>query len=334
MPVNDARHRYSGPIHRARRTPGRGRKLLLASAVAVTAVSSVVISASALATTAHRSSTHSASTKAAAHDSSSSRIFFGIVGDQGTVHADSVASVGHHEYGQVNGNVPVGRMITMGTSGMPWSEIAAAQSGSSTYANIVRWADSIKARGYTILFAFVHEPEASKASKFGTPSDYIAAYRHVVNIFRAQGVTNVDYVWQMTDWAFSAPASDPRAAARWYPGDSYVDAVGPDAYNWYNCGPGRWRDLSVPAGPALTFARAHGKKLVLPEFGSQDGPGRAQWLRNAQAWMIANRGTIEAAFYFDRPATTADNGCVFPLTSSADIGALDGIVDDTAHFTG
>lgn len=329
MPSTHARHLYDGPSHRTgpQGRLRRGRKLLIACAVAVTAVSSVAVSASA-----NSADVSPASTSAA----SDGRIYFGVVGDQSLARASSGVSLGHHIYGQLGGNVPVGRMLTMGTSGQSWSAIASAEAGSATYNNIARWADTIKSRGETVLFGFAHEPEATKQGRFGGSDAYIAAYRHVVNVFRARGVNNVEYVWQMTDFAFRVSSSDPREAAKWYPGDGYVDGVGSDAYNWYDCGPGHgnWRDLSISAAPALAFARAHGKQLVLPEFGSQSGPQRAEWLNNAHQWMIANEGSIMAAYYFDRPATTVGNGCNFPLTSSADVGALNNTVDDTAHFTG
>jgi Glycosyl hydrolase family 26 len=328
MQADHARHRYAGPSHRAQPNdrPKRGRTLLMSTAVAIAAVSSLAVSASA----------YSSSAPTTTRSTATHRIYFGVVGDQSKARANASTTVGHHEYGQVAGNVPVGRMITMGTSGQSYNAIAAARPGSTTYNNIARWADTIRSRGGTILVAFAHEPEASKHSQFGGASSFIAAYRHVVDVFRARGANNVQFVWQMTDYAFALSSSSSQQAIKWYPGDGYVDAIGPDAYNWYSCGPGhgRWRDLSIPAAPALAFARAHGKQMVLAEFGSQAGPLRAQWLNNAHQWMIANQSSIMAAFYFDRPATVANTGCVFPLSSNADVTALANIVDDTAHFTG
>ena len=73
---------------------------------------------------------------------------------------------------------------------------------------------------------------------------------------------------------------------------------------------------------------------MLAEFGSQSGPQRAAWLNSAQQYFIANRSELVAAFYFDRPPTTANGAdCNWSLTSSADIAAFRAIADDTAYFT-
>jgi Glycosyl hydrolase family 26 len=221
----------------------------------------------------------------------------------------------------------------MGINGYTYASVAAASPGSAIYANIVRWADTIGSRSNLTFFGFMKEPEASDDAHFGSVSDYLAAYRHVVDIFRSQSLTNVHYVWQMTAYSFVSTGAN--AAIHYYPGDSYVDVVAEDPYNWGGCGPGGpWRNLSIAANPALSFAEAHGKLAMLGEFASQTGPLRASWLASAQQWLIANRGEIQAAFYFDRPPTTAlGHACVWSLTSSADIAAFRAIVNDTTYFT-
>src|SRR6185436_10037774 len=84
---------------------------------------------------------------------------------------------------------------------------------------------SLKAFGVPMYLTFHHEPEDDSAA-FGTPTEYAAAYRHVVDVFRVNGVTNVSFVWTMMSWTF-----DPRSGRdpmSWYPGDAYIDAVGSD----------------------------------------------------------------------------------------------------------
>lgn len=67
----------------------------------------------------------------------------------------------NHAYGQLSGPVPIGRMISMRDNGVRWARIAASRPGSSIYADIVRWAETLKARRSVVLFAYHHEPEAS-----------------------------------------------------------------------------------------------------------------------------------------------------------------------------
>lgn len=258
------------------------------------------------------------------------RMYFGAVGNSPRTLARQLgARVANHAYGQLTGYVPPGRMITMRDNGVPWARIAAAGPGSSIYANIVRWAQTLKARRGTVFFAYHHEPEASGSATYGSPSDYIRAYRHVVRIFRAQGARNVRFTWQMTSYAFQVSGSDPRAAARWYPGNAYVDLVGSDGYNWFDWPPGRgnWVSLASVEKATLLFARAHHKRVVVAEFGCAVDPRRATWMRQAHRYLAAHRGRIAAAFYFQ-----STNGHDWPLRTAAEKRAFDAIAHDRANF--
>jgi hypothetical protein len=250
----------------------------------------------------------------------------------GTTHGgykQAVAGTGvqldDHMYSMFNRSVPTAAMITVGSNGIKWAQVAQAAPGSSLYNDIVRWAQTLKTRG-PVMLAYDHEPEASKRAGMGSPADYIAAYRHVESIFDQQGAKNIIWTWQMTANAFRVKASDHRAAANWYPGDAWVDNVGADAYNWLGCaGIGNKTNLEFAqvAAPAVAFARAHGKTASFPEWGSQDYPGRAQWLRNAQQFFVDNADTISAAFYFNVPPTGAfASSCHWFLTSPADLAAF------------
>jgi hypothetical protein len=55
------------------------------------------------------------------------------------------------------------------------------------------------------------------------PDPYKAAYRHIVNLFKEQGVTNVR-------WAFHVDATDNNNGYKWYPGDDIIDWIGTSCY--------------------------------------------------------------------------------------------------------
>ena len=59
-----------------------------------------------------------------------------------------------------------------------------------------------------------------------TPATFVAMWQHVVQYFRAAGVSNVRWVW--------SPNVDGGTGtmASYYPGDSYVDDVALDGYNY------------------------------------------------------------------------------------------------------
>jgi hypothetical protein len=237
-----------------------------------------------------------------------------------------------HAYGFFSRNVPQAEMITVKEKGTTWREVANARSGSALYGKIAGWAKTIKARGGNVILAYSHEPEAGASRKLGSPADYVAAWRRVTAIFDEQGATNVSWAWQMTAYAFKAKAGSHQSAAQWYPGDDVVDIVAADGYNWGTC---RGRSGSVASmadftDPVIAFAKAHGKRVILAEFGSVAGPGRAAWLQDAHRYLVANRDMIVAAFYFN--LHDAGQPCHWTLTTASEYAALRAMAQDTVHF--
>lgn len=244
-------------------------------------------------------------------------------------------SLANHAYSTFSKKPPVARMITVHAGSASFRQVAAASPGSQLYADIVRWARTIKARGGHVMVAYNHEPESTSGGQKGTAPEFIAAWRRVVSIFDQQGAHNVEWTLQMTAWSYRAKPSDPRHIDRWYPGDAWVDNVGADAYNWYTCGHGngRWNQLEYLGAPLLAFAREHGKAASFPEFGSHANSQRAQWLRNAHRYFVANQDVLSAAFYFNRPPTVAANSaCRWALSSDAEWDAFGDIARD-GRFT-
>ena len=242
----------------------------------------------------------------------------------------------NHAYAFFSSKVPQAEMITVSAGGTKWRDVAAAAPGSTLHNQIVSWARTIKARGTTVMLAYNHEPEAHDRLTLGSASEFIAAWRHVRTIFDQQGATNIEWTWQMTAYAFRISPSSEQYAAKWYPGDDWVDNIGADAYNWISCGAtgnGVYNEMKVLGDPVLAFARAHGKKASFPEFASHASSNRPQWLANAHEYFVANRDVLTAAFYFNRPPTIAKNAsCRWSLTSAAEYAALRAMAQDTAYF--
>jgi hypothetical protein len=189
-----------------------------------------------------------------------------------------------------------------------WADIAAAQPGSTLYSQIQGWADKLQAYGVPIYFAFNHEPEASASSNMGTTADFIAAWRKIHDVLVADGVTNVKFIWIMTDYAFLVGPTAKNYGPKWFPGDQYVDAMGIDAYNWYTCRTGinnAWKSLEQIIKPFRDFGAAHpDKELWLTEWASTEdlaSPGRkAQFYRDAQAlFKRSDYAQFKGISYFD-----------------------------------
>jgi hypothetical protein len=211
-----------------------------------------------------------------------------------------------HQYYQWNADIPTAQQewdARTGTiplvnwkAGVPWSAIASGEQDGW----VRERADAFRAFGAPIALAFHHEPE-NDVARFGSPGDYAAAFRQVVDVFREEGALNVVFVWTMMSSTFDQHAGrDPDA---FYPGDAYVDVVGADGFNWYPGKPrSRWTSFRDIFRSVNDFAAAHGKRWMAVEYGCQEDPtdpGRkAAWLLDALAtaktWPL-----LKGLVYFD-----------------------------------
>ena len=210
-----------------------------------------------------------------------------------------------------NGHVPMIsiKTTTHGGTIVPWASIAAGKDDAA----IVAQADGLKSLGVPVLLAFNHEPELATAD--GTAADYVAAYQHYVDVFRAQGAANVAFAFISGTAGYAS-----GLAASYYPGDSYIDWIGVDAYNGDGCttGHGVWSSFSSVVAPFYSFGTAHDKPLIVAEWGSVEDPAQAglkgQWITDA-ASAIAAWPAIKAVEYFD--SAGANPSCGWPLSTSA-----------------
>ncbi|MGN6255420.1 MAG: glycoside hydrolase family 26 protein [Solirubrobacterales bacterium] len=147
------------------------------------------------------------------------------------------------------------------------------------------------------------------------PGQFVAAWRHVHDIFAAVGATNVSWVW----CPFVDPSGSLQSLASLYPGDAYVDWTGLDGYNWGTnpASPRGWRSFDQ------LFSRSYGeiaediapsKPMMLGEFGSSEqGGSKAAWIQNALARIPAEYPQIRAALWFDK----FDDGMDWPIETSS-----------------
>ena len=86
-----------------------------------------------------------------------------------------------------------------------------------------QYAINVRNFGYPVVIGFgfdMNEAGRSWARSHVPPETFIAAWRHIVNLFRRQGADNVSWLWTVR--AGTVPA------ARWWPGARYVTWVGID----------------------------------------------------------------------------------------------------------
>jgi hypothetical protein len=108
--------------------------------------------------------------------------------------------------------------------GIPMSSIADGRWD----AYIRGFAKQVRDFGSQVVIGFAPEMNGNWYSwgNGNTPtSDYIAAWRHVVDTFRAAGATNVTWLWVIND---VVPGES--QVKLWWPGANYVTWVGIDGY--------------------------------------------------------------------------------------------------------
>ena len=90
------------------------------------------------------------------------------------------------------------------------------------------FADSIRQFGSPVVIGFGHEMNAywySWGYQHTPAATFVAAWRHIVTLFRARGAGNVTWLWTLQA---NEPGTGPVAA--WWPGTRYVTWVGIDGY--------------------------------------------------------------------------------------------------------
>jgi beta-mannanase len=145
--------------------------------------------------------------------------------------------------------------------------------------------------------------------------EYVAAWRHVHDIFTQVGATNATWVW--------CPNVDPenqmQDLGKLYPGDNYVDWTGLDGYNWGTnpTRPDRWRSfdsLYSSTYKKITGTIAPSKPLMISEVGcSEYGGSKAAWIKDMLAKIPVNYPKIHGLLWFDK----YDDGMDWPLETSA-----------------
>ena len=108
------------------------------------------------------------------------------------------------------------------------------------------------------------------------PGEFVAAWRHIVDVFRAEGADNVKWVW-----APNVETGGKYPLAPYFPGDNYVDHVALDGYNWGTAPSwGRWQSLAeVFKSSYDTVTSLSTKPVMITETSSSEAGGsKADWI--------------------------------------------------------
>jgi hypothetical protein len=139
-------------------------------------------------------------------------------------------------------------LVRMEPAGVSLTEIA----DGSQDAYLVSYADAVRHYGHPIVLSFGPEMNGDWYSwgyRSASPSDFVAAWRHIVDVFQTQQADNVTWLWTIESVASgNTGVANPDA---WWPGRKYVTWVGMDGY-YYRPD----ETFSTLFGPTLTDLRA------------------------------------------------------------------------------
>jgi hypothetical protein len=193
-----------------------------------------------------------------------------------------------------------------------WAELA-----SGRYDRYVTaWADQAKAYAGPVYVRLMQEmniptyPWSYRVNGNSTTAGFVAAWQHIVGIFRAQGATNVQFVWCVATTVGSA------APLEFLPDDNSLSWVALDGYNKVGTS---WRSFSQIFQPYYSLlVHASDRPVMIAETASvesQTRPGaKARWIAQSFLRVVPTRfPRVRAVVYFDAPGL----GYSYPLTSSS-----------------
>lgn len=236
------------------------------------------------------------------------------------------------------------------TVGRRWDQVAAG----AYDADILRVAGNLQRysqrTGKKVFMDIDCEPEArmdpgnTQGAKPGLPAmtdaNFVAAFRHIHQVFDGAGVTSVVWVWTTMGWMVKNPATGgwegrPGGYQSLYPGDRYVDWIMWDPYNkgYDDCngGPTTASIWTWPAGAFSQFYNFlnepaqtawHGPKPYgLAEYGSvesrTDPLAKQKWLEQVPG-ALQGLPNIRAVNYFNKSYNPPSTVCTrFAIDTSS-----------------
>lgn len=193
---------------------------------------------------------------------------------------------------------------------------------------VTAWAKAAKNWGHPFFLRFDHEmngwwqfpwatapdPKTGVTINNNKPADYVAAWKHVHDIFTSVGTTNVTWVWSPN---IESHLTTPIASV--YPGSGYVDWTGLDGYNnsvsnWLTFSQifsGSKTDGFLNSYVNITTL-APTKPLMLAEWASLEandgGIKKAAWETDAlTTQVLTNYTKIKAIVWYNAPGLTRNS---------------------------
>jgi hypothetical protein len=305
------------------------RRVLLASVV-VAAATAVAL------TTLPIQSTWAALSSSEAASSTSSKVLWGM--DDNADFDATEASVGRkfavvREYRRLDQSFSSSRIQALAASDhsmvvsvksrnatgpIPYTAITSGQYDSTFVTGLAQ----LNALPTPTYFIFQHEADSTAAkAACSQPTDavcgpeFVAAWKHVYNLAEAHGFQKLMFTWTITNYGFNSQTGV-RNDYYW-PGASYTDWLGVDAYNggcegtWYG-------SFEESLASSVSWAKTHAptKPIIIPELGATEGStasAKANFFNGIPAALTKpGYENVKAIVYWNN----AESNCNFKVDSS------------------
>lgn len=173
---------------------------------------------------------------------------------------------------------------------VPLKDIAAGKNDDY----VTKFAQAVRRLNLPIVLTFAHEMNGNWYSwgrQKTEPADYVAAWRHVHDVFRKQDATNVIWTW-------NANVINPVPRVKLqplYPGDAYVDWLGLDGY-YTAKGQKTFETLFEPSIRQIRAFSA--KPLLIVETGVEPRPTRPTQIKDLLT-AVATHPDVLGVVYFN-----------------------------------
>jgi len=169
-----------------------------------------------------------------------------------------------------------------------------------------RAAGSARQWGKPLLVRFAHEMNGDwypwgRGVDGNTPRDFRKAWKHVVDLFRFQGATNVKWVWSPNE-----DSGGTLQLAPFYPGDEWVDWVAMDGFDFGETV--GWPSFTTIFGSTYDrLAALTDRPMMIAETGVNDGGGdKAAWIDSALGREAPRFPRLRALVWFDADQANGD----------------------------
>jgi hypothetical protein len=135
------------------------------------------------------------------------------------------------------------------------------------------YAEAVRSYRHPVILSFCHEMNGSWYSwgyRHTSPAVFVAAWRHIVTLFRVAGAVNVTWLWTVNIVNDTQRGRIPNPAP-WWPGRSYVTWVGIDGYYLKRS----WRFAPLFGPTVVALRKLTDDPILIAETAAAPGAGQA-----------------------------------------------------------